>query len=388
MNKKVLLLGYVRKNVGDDLFISMLLNRYKKIKFILIVDKISFCDPFLNYKNLEIYETSENILKDDLSNISACIYVGGSIFIENENSISYRKTFNKFIRKCKKLDIPFFYLSSNFGPYKTNEFYNLCRSAFKNIKGITFRDKNSYEKFKNIASVRYVPDLVFSLSLKKGKKIKNSIGISLIDLGLPARGEDLNSLELKYLAMLKNNIEKFINMGKEIYLYSFCEREGDLRFIKKLLGEINEYYLKKIKIVEYNGENDNLYKFIRMYSRMEKVICTRFHSLVMSLVFKQEIAVVSYSNKLDNLLEDINYDFNIVKIDQNIDKIIIKMDSFKKIDKKILKNYRKNSVGHFKMIDDSLKFRKLNNKVGIKKLSLKNRLNNKKNSYFNVLIEQ
>ena len=30
MRKKVLLLGYVRKNIGDDLFIAMLLNRYKQ----------------------------------------------------------------------------------------------------------------------------------------------------------------------------------------------------------------------------------------------------------------------------------------------------------------------------------------------------------------------
>ena len=45
---------------------------------------------------------------------------------------------------------------------------------------------------------------------------------------------------------------------------------------------------------------------------MEYSICTRFHSLVMSLVFKHELMVVSYSEKLNNLLDDLGYDFDVV----------------------------------------------------------------------------
>ena len=119
MRKKVLLLGYVRKNIGDDLFIAMLLNRYKEIDFLLRIDNEYYYEPFSKYKNCSIILTKDDILEQDMKGIDACIYVGGSIFIEYDRSIAYRKRFNKFIKNCKESGIPFYYMSSNFGPYKT-----------------------------------------------------------------------------------------------------------------------------------------------------------------------------------------------------------------------------------------------------------------------------
>ena len=377
MRKKVLLLGYVRKNIGDDLFIAMLLNRYKELDFLLRVDDEYYYEPFSKYKNCSIIVTRDDILKQDMSDISACIYVGGSIFIEYERSISYRRAFNKFLKISKESGIPFYYMSSNFGPYNTQDYYDLCEEAFNFVEGITFRDKSSYNTFKHINGVRYAPDLVFGLGIRKGRKIKNSVGISLVDLSLPVRGEEINKLDSKYLLMLKNNIEKFIDEGKEVYLFSFCEHEGDLKTIERLLDIMDDSYQTIINIIDYRGKDGDLYSFVKLYSRMENTICTRFHSLVMSLVFKQKLMVVSYSNKLNNLLDDIGYEFDVVNIDQKIDKLVINDSDFRCIDDKTLSKFKKEALRHFESLDKCLNLKRKSKKLKIKRNTLRSKIYDK-----------
>lgn len=376
MKKKVLLLGYVRKNVGDDLFIAMLLTRYKNVQFLLRTDDISYCEPFKHYNNCDFLITKDDILKQDMTDICACIYVGGSIFIEYDKSLKYRENFNKFLKNCKSDGIAFFYMSSNFGPYKTQEFYDSCMEAFSIIEGITFRDKKSYEEFSQVETASYVPDLVFGLNIRKGRKIKNSIGISLVDLSLPVRGKAVNDIEPKYCNMLINNIINFVNNGKKVYLFSFCEHEGDLRTIDKILLSLNDKERQSVIVVDYKGTIGNLYDFVHLYSRMEKTICTRFHSLVMSLIFKHELVVVSYSNKLNNLLNDLEYDFKVVNIDENIEKIYFKDSEFKKIEAKVLNSFRTKAINHFSKLDNVLDMKKKKRKLKIKKSSFKSRIIN------------
>ena len=203
---------------------------------------------------------------------------------------------------------------------------------------------NSYNTFKHIDNVKYVPDLVFGLGIRKGRKIKNSVGVSLVDLSLPVRGEKVNKIDSKYCKMLKNNIEKFIDEGKEVYLFSFCEHEGDLRTIDRILDLMDDSYSSRVNIIDYTGKSGDLYYFVKLYSRMEKTICTRFHSLVMSLVFKQELMVVSYSDKLNNLLDDLGYDFDVVNIDNKIGKLVINDSDFKVIDDMTLNKFKKEAI--------------------------------------------
>ena len=154
------------------------------------------------------------------------------------------------------------------------------------------------------------------LDLKRFKIINNSIGISIIDLSLSSRSEDFQNLDKNYCEMLKRNIINFIDKGKKVYLFSFCEYEGDLCEIKRIVDLLPESYKTKVHIVQYNGKEYNLYDFVKKYSVMEKMICTRFHSLVLSLLFRQDFIVVSYSEKLEKLLCDILQEFKYVDIDK------------------------------------------------------------------------
>jgi colanic acid/amylovoran biosynthesis protein len=110
---------------------------------------------------------------------------------------------------------------------------------------------------------------------------------------------------------------------------------------------------------------------------MEKTICTRFHSLVMSLAFKHELMVVSYSDKLNNLLDDLGYDFDVVNIDEKIGKLVINDSDFKRIDDKTLNHFKREAIRHFESLDNSLKLKRKSNKLKIKKNTLRSKIYSK-----------
>ena len=304
--KKIFIMAYLRNNLGDDLFVKELINRYPNEKFYIDVIDLKYGEVFRNSNNVEVrIEKEENFNKIEINQYDAFIYIGGSIFIEGGKVYNLDESCIKFIKKCKEKNKPFFYISSNYGPYKTKKYFELSKQAFSNCTDICFRDEYSYNLFKNIGSVRYAPDLLFSYKIDDIEKEKNSVGISVIDLELR---EDLKHKEEEYIKFLVRNIEKFLQEGKNIYLFSFCKEEDDEKAIEKVLENIkNKEEKNKIKIIKYNN---NLIEFLDIYKKMEYMICQRFHSLILSCICNQKIFVISYSKKIDNVIKDLKLEIN------------------------------------------------------------------------------
>src|SRR5699024_7019939 len=99
--KKILIRVYSATNLGDDLFIKILCNRYPSHKFYIIADK-KHSKPFKSIPNLKVINhasfidkvilklgfrfTSYNFLSKKLAKrTDSVIHIGGSIFIENSN---------------------------------------------------------------------------------------------------------------------------------------------------------------------------------------------------------------------------------------------------------------------------------------------------------------
>lgn len=181
--KKILMFAYLRNNLGDDLFVKELLQRYPNTEFYIRVLKEEYAKPFKDLPNAIILKVNT----EDFTNLSVeeydgYIYIGGSIFMEGGKVYNLDEGTYSFLKKCKEKKKPFFYISSNYGPYQTQEYFKLSQKVFASCADICFRDKYSYNLFKEIETVRYAPDLIFSYNLKNCPKIKNTIGISLIDL--------------------------------------------------------------------------------------------------------------------------------------------------------------------------------------------------------------
>lgn len=346
----VLLKAYSKNNLGDDLFIKIITNRYKE-QFILVNGKknISFkkiknlkivkslWDKILNkcvykYSKLELYLTKKTKMT---------ILLGGSMFIQYDDIECVKKR-NEFY---KKIYNEYYIIGSNFGPFKDNCFFEEYLSVFKNAQDICFRENKSYEMFKPYTqNVRVANDIVFSLKNDFSDEVNEKIVIiSVIDCQKKI-GNDLNE---KYKGVMQLFIDYFLKKKYKIILMSFCQYEGD----EKIINEIMKNNKKKnVEKYFYRGNIDEALKII---ANASVIVGSRFHANILGMVYNKCIIPIAYSDKTINVLKDLKYknpifdirkfnirDFNIImnKIDwkyrPDISNAIIKSEEhFKKIDK-------------------------------------------------------
>lgn len=345
--RKVFIMAYARANVGDDLFIVTLLEKYKDIDFYIGIKEMSFAKAFKEYKNITVIQNEEENFDNRIpEEYDAYIYVGGSIFMEGGKVYNLDNKCNEFMKKCYNKKIPFFYVSSNFGPYQTQEYFDLAKDTFKYCKDICFRDMYSYNLFQDIPTVRYAPDLMFNLENIEDNIQKNTLGISIIDMSIR---NSLQKYENAYLKCMINNIIRYIEQEKTVYLFSFCKEENDEKAIEYIESQIPEQYKYRIKKVYYDGD---IKQFIRIYKSMEYMICCRFHAMIISTAFGQKMYILSYSKKIDNVIQDLELTEKYTQIEDLEENTVIKLNDFKQVDKEKINKIKDKSKDQLLKIDE------------------------------------
>lgn len=308
--KKILIKAYAQLNLGDDLFIKLLCERYKDVEFYLYAT-----EEYKNLKGIEsenlklLYSDSfqkklinkigrklgiANVLEDKLcKEMDGVVNIGGSIFMENDFSMEDFKIRERNLKNGKN----YFIMGANFGPYKTEEYLNMYREFFKKCKDICFRDNYSYELFKELPNVRVGKDIVFSI--KGEKKEGEYILFSLI---LPKKKSGLS--EDQYFTNLKNLVFDLVKDGKKVKFISFCSGEGDEEAIEKLSNMIPNEYQKNISKYFYRGD---LKEALEVIENSSAVVATRFHAMILGFAFGKKVLPISYSNKMVNVLNDIDF---------------------------------------------------------------------------------
>lgn len=347
--KKILLFAYSKVNLGDNLFIYMLVNRYKDIDFYIHIVEKEYEKVYKKYHNLHYIYEERNFETVKIEDYDAYIYVGGSIFMESPYAINEMKDINKFIKKCKKNGKKFFYMSCNFGPYKTQDYLNLAKETFSLCDGICFRDNKSYKLFKEIPQVRQAPDMIFSLPIKKIKKQKNTIGISVISLEIR---NDLKEKEEVYNDFIKRIIIKFAKRNYNVTLFAFSEFEKDKEAINKILSIVPEEYKQKVKIESFKGDIE---QYLENYAKMEYMVCGRFHSMILSILFGQKIYNLTYSEKQENVIKELKLFKKYQPIREITYETILRKYYFKKINKYKIKRTIKESQNQFLDLENWLK---------------------------------
>src|SRR5699024_1967832 len=188
--------AYTRLNLGDDLFVKVLCERYPNDQFTIATRK-QYSKPFEAIENLKVapipryvdgllaklnmdYRVSTGIKNKEIKKNEATVIIGGSIFIEPSDWKSHVKKNQELAENSQHL----FILGSNFGPYQSDAFYQAYENLFSNVEDVCFRDASSYTQFKHLPNVRTAPDVVFSMDTHKLKRPSNEkyVVISVIDL--------------------------------------------------------------------------------------------------------------------------------------------------------------------------------------------------------------
>lgn len=370
---KIFLRVYAEKNLGDDLFLKLILERYPSVTFYLFADN-SYLEIFKKHSNLKlILPNNDNNLSGLLVKIETVILrkffankykkklkkefenkygnifndctmfvsIGGSIFMQKKTLSTYLDVefYNYVTNSFDKV----FFIGSNFGPFKDDSYKEDFKNIFRKSTDVCFRDEQSYNLFSQHKNVRFKPDVVFGMKVKKCDKIKNSIGFSIIS----ARN---NVDEEKYYRHYSQIISYYQKNGSEVFLFSFCNKEGDEYAIEKIIS-----YLENtigINKVFYSGNIDD---FLNIYSKMESMYCGRFHSMILSMKFDQNVLPIVYSKKMVSVLKDISFNGQWIEMENFIEQSPDRMNSLL-IDNKYFINHEiEESDKQFAILDHFLK---------------------------------
>ncbi|MEI4828898.1 polysaccharide pyruvyl transferase family protein [Bacillus sp. FJAT-53711] len=324
--KKIFVDIYLQFNLGDDLFLDILAKKYPNCEFTINYLGKNYDSFISRYSNINrrkytLFNKIGQRLKisDSITNYDevaeehdALLFIGGSIFREEEYHHSLYQDRTKIVREFKKRDKPIFILGANFGPFETEQFLNDYKKFFELCDDVCFRDLYSYELFKNLSQVRYAPDIVFQMNVDKYKELrnKNSVGFSIIDV---RHKKGLSNYYDDYIASTVKSIELLVNRGHDCCLMSFCEQEGDLQIINTIKSFLSPEILKNVSVYNYKG---NLKEAINLIASFKLLVAARFHANIIALLLGIGVMPIIYSPKTTNMLKDINFDDTLVNMEE------------------------------------------------------------------------
>ena len=298
------IIAYTCNNLGDDLLILSLLRRFPYQQFYLCVAP-KYSKPFVSEKNILIPNKVEWFIlrlfhklfhSDDSGIINYRVFyyskdivkIGGSIFIES-NSFNWKM----FVPNKTHV------IGANFEHHYTHGFYEQAKERISKTLSCTFRDTFSYRLFSELKNVSFAPDAVFSMKLPL--EIIEGYGIAISVIFLDSRS-GLEKYAEDYYQSIAEVIDYCESKKIPVGLFGFCLFEKDDLAINTIQERIHSRTYPEICI--YDGNIDFFIKKINSYT---SVIATRVHAMIIGWKLGKRVLPVIYSDKQQNVLDDIDY---------------------------------------------------------------------------------
>jgi len=313
--KKVYLYAYDRQNLGDDLFVHTITKRYPNVQFYIwtgaenkaifkclpnlkIIDKNSKWVQFLHKIRPSLVSRYRYALEDKCD---AVVYIGGSIFMEDPD---WQRLTQWWDYEAESR--PFLALGCNFGPYTSEAYREKMASIYGKMKDVCFRDRYSYELFKDIPTVRQAPDILFNCPMPQICADEKNVFVSLIDCGGWGKSEELKNAEESYISGMARLLSEYLEKGYSLTLASFCHIEGDESAIAKLrqaMGVCADD--NRVRDLYYDGTNADA--LLSAIAGAGFVVASRFHATILALAAGRPVLPIIYSDKTVHVLEDLGY---------------------------------------------------------------------------------
>lgn len=358
MEEKIYLKAYLYQNLGDDLFIKAITDRYdanfiayatiKYPKGMFTGMKLISGVVIKILRKCSYLFLKRNIVEEYLKKkCKKMIVIGGSLFVENNPN--YKNVLQKEYGNVDE----FYMIGLNFGPYQTNEYLEYVKNhVFSKATDICFRDQYSYQLFQDKKQVRYASDIVFSLDTTDiPKRNDKKVVISVMDCRRGIKDVDVVAYENK----IKEMIEFFVSKEYEVVLMSFCKVDGDEEAVHAIYSKCQESVQKKVTKFFYRG---NMKEALEQIATASIVVGSRFHANVLGLLFQKTVIAMSYNYKTTHFLEDIGFQGLMIPL-QEIEKFQVQKLTPEVLHYKLdIEPYIENSQLQFKQIDKILKRRK------------------------------
>lgn len=310
--KQVAIHAYPFGNVGDDLFIRTLCQRYPHVQFHLTLH-MDYAKTFQDIPNITLHPSNSMVYRlrtwlyknshfpmAVMRNIDATVYIGGSLFMEQ---VDWKKAFIQ-MKLMHDIDKPFFIIGANFGPYRSNTFLEAHEDFFKQITSISFRDHFSHSLFHHLDNVGYAPDVIFNLYGKLKESDVPSTNHLLISVIYPSVRKHLMFTDERYFANMARLVEDAHQQHYSVTLTAFCPYEKDDEAVEEILKRVSPDVREQVRVHIYTGNLDEVY---RLFQQATHVVATRFHAMILGWLFEKNVLPITYSEKMDNVLDDISF---------------------------------------------------------------------------------
>ena len=318
--KRVLVHGYFRANLGDDLFFRVLAMRYPDVQFYLPTTRCDYREMFKDLPNVRIIDflqiarlTSRKIYMlpklyswQFMKRFDAVVCIGGSLFIDRQNPTSKdRIEAEQYSFICdweyaKAAGVPYFVLGANWGPCYNDYFFDYFNRAFDSLADLYFRDRASFEMFAQKPAVRWGGDILMAhpaiRAAGSGLVRKKQIAVSVVEPG-SKHGTGVDAAG--YYRAVGAVCRDFQADGYDVKLLSFCKDEGDEEACRRVLEELDDH--SRVETVCYSGDWKQM---LAVIGASERMLATRFHGTVLGWTLGVPVYSIAYSNKTLNLIAD------------------------------------------------------------------------------------
>ncbi|GGD01186.1 polysaccharide pyruvyl transferase family protein [Enterococcus wangshanyuanii] len=365
--EKYMVSGYWKNNLGDDLFLKILCEKFPDSIFYTFIDK-EYMPVFSGVKNLRLISNSNFMIKvanKILTNLGLplisdfytaflfkqYIEIGGSIFMQDVNwqkKIRRRTFINDHMQD-------YYVIGSNFGPYSSTFFLDSYRNLFNSIKTISFRDQYSKQLFPEIKEINVSPDAILSLRTNSSIEMINEdeeyILISVINLSTNKanRSERLKLKVNEYEKKMSEIIQRYIEMKKHVVLMSFCNFEEDDLAIERIKKQLPQSVAERVTVFHHRKIDESL----EVIGRAKKIVATRFHGMVLGWLYRIPTFVVSYSKKTEIVISELNKEQEYCDIDSFSSLTFEEIEQrFTTISKERLSKLSESSSDQFKFVSE------------------------------------
>lgn len=311
MRDRIFVSFYDRANLGDDLLLRALIDRYPGVAFDYLelgADKgafahaphahgwsvVRYADGALRRLRMPL-RFAARARSWLIRRARHAVRIGGSLYMERG---AWRLDADLDADLLRSREGAFF-INGNFGPWQTAEFLERYAGIFSRAVDVTVRDRASLAQLADIPTVRLAPDLIFATPRPAVTADRDGVVVSLIDL---SQREALARHRGPYEEALADVIEALAAAGEKVTLMGFCAYEGDEAAAGRVLGLLQPWVRSLVATHFYRGDVDGALATI---AGARAVLATRFHAMVLGLTFGCRVCTITYSDKTAQALDDL-----------------------------------------------------------------------------------
>ena len=320
MENAYFLYFYNDRNLGDDLFLEMLVQRFPDLQFYLYVDdgKPPMNITFRQYSNLHFAKAnlSNKTIKTEIQNYAGIILLGGSVFQDlsyalYRGNIGRYLTFKKIIKSGRKV----FVLGSNLGPFNTLFGKLMVRLTLRHVTHICVRDRCSFNLLEEweVPNRECAPDMIFGYNYKPKiglNRKQNILGISIINTNLNPEARHV------YIQKMADLVNAYLESSQEnqVRLFGF---DGGHENDGQVIDEVVQLVTIKERVVKVEYSDDiHISEYLDLFYECSFIMACRFHSMILAAKFSIPFFPIIYSKKTSYALDDLGYFYDQIKYEK------------------------------------------------------------------------